>query len=123
MDKPIPVARRTDRIIPQTQLKRFFRIVLVCTVVVGLGSACERKKPHQVELTWQPSSGQDITYSVYRSDAENKPFVPVAMKIQGTKYTDTNVEGGKTYRYRVVAVDKEGRESAPTPVKTVKVPQ
>jgi fibronectin type 3 domain-containing protein len=67
----------------------------------------------QIELTWT-ASPDAATYNVYRSTASpvDTGAAPLAtVDAPQTNYTDTAVEEGTTYYYRVTAVDAEGNES------------
>ncbi len=66
-----------------------------------------------VELSWQASDSAE-TYRVYRAESstEGVEGSAVADGLTQTSYTDTGVENGTTYYYRVTAVaDEEGEPS------------
>lgn len=69
-----------------------------------------------VELTWDESSRTGITrYNVYRSTSSFSD-VAEATKLNDSplgmpSYTDTNVQSGATYYYRVTGVGGDGQES------------
>ncbi|HVU36222.1 MAG TPA: glucoamylase family protein [Opitutaceae bacterium] len=70
-----------------------------------------------VDLTWQPSSADDLlSYRIYRS-FDGKKFDPVGTQ-QGSwnRYADFIGPPGRTAQYRVTAIDLAGNESAPSPV-------
>jgi hypothetical protein len=72
-----------------------------------------------VKLAWDPSPTANIvTYRVYRStDPKSFPITPLAQVPAVTlRYTDVSAARGVTYYYRITAVGKDGRESAPTNV-------
>jgi hypothetical protein len=51
-----------------------------------------------------------ITYTVYRASASGGPYSTIAANMAGTSYTDSGVESGQNYFYRVRAVDGGGNE-------------
>lgn len=63
-----------------------------------------------IEVNWEASSADDLSeYYVFRG-AEPKPTNRVAT-VNEDSYTDSGVEKGQTYYYRVKAVDSTGNES------------
>jgi hypothetical protein len=70
----------------------------------------------QVRLIWTGSDAGDLAgYRIYRregGDLRRLNVEPVAT----TEFTDTSVASGRTYVYRVVAIDKTGNESTPQEV-------
>ncbi len=70
----------------------------------------------QVRLIWTASEASDLAgYRIYRregGDLRRLNVEPVA----ATEFTDPSVASGRTYVYRVVAVDKAGNESTPQEV-------
>ncbi len=74
----------------------------------------------QVELAWsQGAGGSPMGYDVYRSTVPFEDTTEVQraneMRVPDTTYTDTDVEGGTEYYYRVVAVGSAGDRSRPSP--------
>ncbi len=64
-----------------------------------------------VELSWDPSTAEDLkAYRVYRSE-DNGVFTPVA-DVDTPAYSDKQVQAGKIYRYAVSSLDQTGNESA-----------
>ena len=62
--------------------------------------------PHSVVLSWQPSISPNILgYNVYRGTVGGGPYVPYAILVPGTSFTDTSVQSGQTYYYVVTAMD------------------
>jgi hypothetical protein len=64
-----------------------------------------------ISLVWSPNAEDDLAgYYVYRSgiDRDFKKLTPL---ISTASFEDTDVEKGKTYFYRVRALDKVGNES------------
>jgi fibronectin type 3 domain-containing protein len=91
------------------------------------GSGCgagPKSNAHRVDLSWKASNSPNVAgYVVYRSTSLTEGFKKItATRITGTQYTDTTVEAGKKYYYRVSAVDSKGVEGAPTANITVTVP-
>jgi fibronectin type 3 domain-containing protein len=74
------------------------------TASAGVGS---------VELAWERNTEPDLKeYRVYRSEAGG-PFNQIADGFVAPSYSDHNIESGKHYRYRVVALDQAGNASEP----------
>ena len=70
--------------------------------------------PQSIELAWTRNTETDFKgYNIYRS-ADNGPFVNVAALVELPTFSDSKIEAGKKYRYRISAVDLVGNESAPT---------
>lgn len=69
----------------------------------------------RVRLVWRPSEAEDVAgYIVYRRAADGGKFERVTPKpVEAAEYVDTAVAGGRTYTYRVTAVDQAGNESGP----------
>lgn len=66
----------------------------------------------KVYLEWEPSAGYFASgYCIQRADEGTDDFVTVAEYKERTmtNYTDRSVEAGKTYTYRVAAVNKTGQ--------------
>lgn len=69
----------------------------------------------RVRLVWRQSEAEDVAgYIVYRRAGDGGKFERVTPKpVEAAEYVDTAVAGGKTYTYRVTAVDQTGNESGP----------
>jgi hypothetical protein len=66
-----------------------------------------------VSLVWLPNIEEDLAgYYVYRSAVERDFKRLTAQAISTASFSDHSVEKGKTYLYRVRALDKAGNESA-----------
>ena len=91
------------------------KVVLILILVVAmLACAQSSNVPRpEVKLTWDPVPGEDIEgYNVYRSEEPGGGYESVNLEpIAEPEYTDTTVERGKTYYYRVTAVNTAGVES------------
>ena len=62
----------------------------------------------QINLSWTAGSGA-TSYNLYRSaQAGGQPVTPVVTGITGTSYSDTGLNDGTTYFYRVAAVNASG---------------
>src|SRR5215470_13100435 len=78
-------------------------------------------KDGAVQLAWPRAEGSEITgYDVYRAEDDGAATVVEAVK--SAKFTDRTVLGGLRYAYYVMAYDKSGRHSPPSPVVQVDVP-
>jgi len=64
---------------------------------------------HDVILSWGGSSGA-AGYDVYRgSSSGSESSTPLNTEpIAGTSFTDTNVQAGRTYYYKITAVAANG---------------
>ncbi|MFC1920494.1 fibronectin type III domain-containing protein [Chloroflexota bacterium] len=59
-----------------------------------------------VELNWDDNAETDgITYTIYRSPINNSSYSELASLVATSNYTDSNLYGGRTYYYKVSAVD------------------
>jgi len=70
--------------------------------------------PGEVRLSWQPPAEKVAFYRVWRTAGigEGSPIGRVPG--ERTTFTDTSVEPGGRYRYRVIAIDGAGNESKPS---------
>jgi uncharacterized protein len=69
------------------------------------------KLPKKISLKWSKTISEDFThYHVYRADQRDGNYKLIA-KLKNNFFTDKLSEDGKTYYYRVSAVDKDGLES------------
>ena len=67
-----------------------------------------------IELAWERNTETDFKeYRVYRAEGDGQ-FVQIAEGLEAPTYSDHNVESGKRYRYRIVAVDQTGNASDPS---------
>ena len=67
-----------------------------------------------IELAWQPEAGATIAgYRVYRA-LDNGPLQQIAGTQNLPAYSDRQIQSGKTYRYAVTTVKKNGMESKPS---------
>lgn len=63
----------------------------------------------KVTISWEANREADITrYHVYKEKGFRFKRIDVS---QGNTYTDKNLKSGKTYRYKVTAIDEDGLES------------
>jgi len=77
----------------------------------------------QVRLVWRSSPATDLAgYHVYKREPNGPPARLTTEPIDALELTDTGVESGRTYLYRVTAVDQEGNESDPGPEVAAEVP-
>src|SRR5690606_27874630 len=62
----------------------------------------------QIDLSWTAGSGA-ISYNLYRSaQSGGQSLTPVLTGLTGTSYSDTGLNDGTTYYYRVAAVNASG---------------
>lgn len=71
-----------------------------------------------VFLTWTPATTETfLSYKVIRSTTDNNPHLPGSTSVKTmtdvtqTAYTDSNIQSGKTYYYRI-CMTKQGKPSA-----------
>ncbi len=68
--------------------------------------------PDSIELAWQRSPENDLQgYDIYRS-VNSGPFEKLGDLVNVPTFTDRSVEHGKTYSYKVSAIDKKGNLSS-----------
>ena len=67
----------------------------------------------RVSLSWKPNPEKDINrYIIYRSDAAGKEYKKIEVQPGNkTDFIDTKLPDGKTYSYKIKAVDADGLES------------
>jgi fibronectin type 3 domain-containing protein len=71
----------------------------------------------EIQLTWDANDEDNLSgYNLYRSTssfsgASDMDPVNGSETIQNPAFTDTNLENGTTYFYRITAVSEEGNES------------
>ena len=72
-------------------------------------------EPARVRLVWRASEADDLAgYIVYRREGDTGDFTRVtAQPLEAAEYVDTAVQSGRSYSYRVTAIDQTGNESAP----------
>lgn len=76
-----------------------------------------------VHMTWQLPVGEEVVaFVVERNDSPVGEFVEVA-RTQNAAYVDGEVEQGRTYYYRIRAVDKARNLSAPAKPNAVVMPR
>jgi uncharacterized protein len=76
-----------------------------------MGVQATSNLPKKIMLTWSPSTTSDFAYyKVYRSPTSSL-FYSFYGKTVNTEFEDLINDNGKTYYYRVVAVDVDGLES------------
>ncbi len=64
-----------------------------------------------IDLSWSRNTEDDLDgYNLFRA-VDAGPFEAWAQRVPLPAYTDTRVEAGKRYRYKVSAADKAGNES------------
>ncbi len=78
---------------------------------------------HSVNLTWQGTQGQYITFRIYRSTTSGTGYVMVQSSITGLSFTDLNVNNSTTYYYVATAFDSStNSESAYSNQVTATIP-
>jgi hypothetical protein len=80
-------------------------------------------EPGRVRLVWQASAAADLVgYHVYRRTEAGRFERVTESPASSSEFLDDGVTTGRTYGYRVTAVDELGNESAPSEVVFVAVP-
>lgn len=80
---------------------------------------------HKVALAWQkPATGYNVVaYDVDRAPAGGASFTQIGSTGGGTRnWTDSSVQSGKSYVYRVRSVGDEGDTSSPSNTVTLTIP-
>jgi hypothetical protein len=76
---------------------------------------------HRVRLSWDPVDAKDLAeYRVFRAVGSGAPALLGKSAPDRPEFDDATVSPGLTYRYTVVAVDKSGNASQPSPEATAK---
>jgi len=76
-----------------------------------MGVKATTNLPKKIILTWEPSTTSDFShYKIYRSPT-SALFYTYYGRTTNTEFEDLINDNGKTYYYRVVAVDVDGLES------------
>lgn len=76
-----------------------------------LGVSATTNLPKKILLKWEPVSQSDLShYKIYRSN-NSMLFYTFHAKTTAIEYEDLVSENGKSYYYKVVAVDVDGLES------------
>ena len=67
-----------------------------------------------IELKWEPyeDKTESAYFSLYRSDKEDGEYAAILEKSSSLNYFDRSAETGKTYFYKLTAIDAAGNESA-----------
>jgi len=90
------------------------KIVKVVTKALPIGITnikASRNIANRIELSWNASKEKDFTrYYLYRAEKIDGNYILIA-KLHNNKFSDKVDENGKSYFYRVSAVDKDGLES------------
>jgi len=73
----------------------------------GIVSASVTQKGKSAYISWDAGDGV-VSCDVYRADSKDGEFEEIAGVVSGCSYTDTEVERGRHYYYRVAAVMEDG---------------
>jgi hypothetical protein len=81
---------------------------------------------HQVELSWNAppaSTNPIVAYNIYRAPSGNSSFARVNSSPNSSPtFTDSTVQSGTAYDYKVTSLSSAGLESSPSNKITVSVP-
>jgi hypothetical protein len=70
-----------------------------------------------IHLAWRRAQGDIVGYDIHRAEDDAKPLIVEAVK--SAKFADRQVLGGLSYRYVVIAYDRNGRHGAPSNAVTI----
>ncbi|WP_276353871.1 S-layer homology domain-containing protein [Cohnella caldifontis] len=73
----------------------------------------------EVVLRWSPVEGA-TSYHVKRANAADGTYETIDSSASGTTFTDSAVENGRTYYYKVTAINNLGLESKDSPIQSAK---
>ena len=69
--------------------------------------------PKKIFLTWDASPTPDVVkYEIQKSTISSFGYIKAGTATNTLEYTDSVDEDGKTYYYKVIAIDKDGLESS-----------
>lgn len=69
--------------------------------------------PKKIFLTWEASPTPDVVkYEIQKSAISSFGYIKAGTATNTLEYTDNVDEDGKTYYYKVIAIDKDGLESS-----------
>ncbi len=72
-----------------------------------------------IDLTWDAAAGPELQHYRIERSTDGGPFMGVGIQVPGiTRFTDFLGRVGQKATYRVVSVDREYRDSAPSPAVT-----
>lgn len=83
--------------------------------VTGFGGACFSLQPPAIGLFWN-SEETSLSYNIYRDTSKTFSCTEdiLIAETDRNKITDSNIDIGSDYYYRIVAVNQAGIKSAPT---------
>ena len=71
---------------------------------------------HRVRLSWTAVEARDLAeYRIFRSEGDAAPALLAKTPADRTEFDDETVSPGRTYRYTVMAVDKNGNVGVASP--------
>lgn len=72
-------------------------------------------EPKKIIISWNPSPTEDVVkYEIHRSIFKSLGYEKIKeVNANTSEYIDSTDTAGKTYYYKVIAVDKDGLESSP----------
>jgi hypothetical protein len=92
--------------------------------LTGTGTSSGGTTQHTVALSWSPSSSSVAGYNIYRGTVSGGPYTLINASLEtATVYSDSTVQGSKTYFYVATAVDSSQNESAFSNQTTAVIPQ
>lgn len=71
-------------------------------------------EPKKIIISWSPSASSDVVkYEIQRSTFKSFGFEKIkVVSADTTEFIDTTDTAGKTYYYKIIAIDKDGLESS-----------
>ncbi len=113
-------ASKTERRTPQSGTETSCIVSGSNSTSVTRGPAKPRLQ-HYVDLFWKASSSQSVAkYNVHRCSRDGS--CSIIKTVNGTAYSDTQVQALQAFCYFITALDSKGPESGPSNVVQVVIP-